>query len=224
MKILMATYEGVPGYSRLHIYMEKLKAGLEGNGHQVDTLSHEPWMTLLYLNGNLSTSVLKEKIRGPLAREVFAFYKNHYKEIESWVIWRDIERYTFELCSAYLIDSFEKYDIVHAQDLFSARALSRIMPENIPLVTTIHSVMTQDLENKKQIWGEETARWKYVSLEEYFGIISSDVVMCPQGIKDEYERKFNLGEQPMISIRYDLDNEKELTHETINVYQSCLQR
>lgn len=98
---------------------------------------------------NNSTLVLLEgKLKVDLAP--YRSYVNHrlmkaYPHMvhNPWVYHAESNRYLFEQ-GAKNVD-LSKYDLIHAQDVICAVALSRLKPVNVPLVTSIHGFVGRHL-------------------------------------------------------------------------------
>jgi glycosyltransferase involved in cell wall biosynthesis len=221
MKILLATYWGVPNEGNAHTYMDLLKIGLESQGHRVDVVSHDTLSQNIYKNRDQDQSIPKSTIRDAISREILIYYETHYEEVENWIVWRDIERYTFELAVAYLTD-VRQYDVIHTQDIISTRALSRIMPAHIPLVATIHGSLPEEMR-KQGIMKEGAHPTKYLSIEEFFGIVSADKTIVPQRLMWEYQSRFRIKGDQMLTEPYLLDDANHIASNTLNVY-SLLKR
>jgi glycosyltransferase involved in cell wall biosynthesis len=215
MKILLATYWGVPGNGDCHTYIDLLKNGFTARGHQVDVLSHDPFWQNVYVNSDLNHSISIMKIRDVLAREILVYHDVHYKEIENWIVWQDIARYTFELAAAYLVD-VKEYDVIHTQDIFSTRIFSRIMPASKPLISTIHGLYFEAAMKMGHIMGEDTPRWKYHRMWEHYGATSADLTIVPQWLKEEYSQKFGVPEKQMVTDPYVLN--ESVVNETLSIY------
>jgi hypothetical protein len=149
------------------------------------------------------------------------YHEAHYQEIENWIIWQDIARYTFELAAAYLVD-VKEYDVIHTQDIFSTRILSRIMPASKPLVATIHGLYFESAMKMGHIPKEDTPRWKYHRMWEYYGATSANLTIVPQWLKQEYSGKFGVPEEQMITDPYVLD--ESVGNQTLPVYQQLLKQ
>ncbi|WP_019532867.1 glycosyltransferase [Paenibacillus ginsengihumi] len=223
MNILLATYWGVPNRGAAHRYIDVLKSGLESQGHRVDVLSHDPSMIKLYVNEDPGRTIRKSKIRDAVSREVQIYYDTHYEEVESWIQWRDIERYTFELAAAYLVDVRE-YDAVHTQDIVSTRAMSRIMPAGKPLIATIHGLLSEEMQDQGLLEETDSPRTRYLAIEEIFGVMSADVAIVPKWLKKEYRSRFRIPGRQLTTEPYILDDEERLALETIKLYEGVGQK
>ncbi|WP_199623741.1 glycosyltransferase family 4 protein [Paenibacillus alkalitolerans] len=222
MKILLATFWGVPAKGSAHTYIDLLRKGLAAAGHQVDLLSHDAWMNNILLNGNLAHSIYKAKIRDTITKELLLYFQRHYQtEVEDWMFFRELERSTYELSAAYVTD-LNQYDIVHTQDIVSTRALSRILPAGKPLVATIHGLLVEEMRKQGQIFGKDSARWHYVAAEEHYALMSANVAVAPQWLKDEYQNNFQIPQGKILSEPYELNNQKVAVQRILKVYQSVL--
>lgn len=223
MNILLATYWGVPNRGTAHRYIDALKSGLESQGHRVDVLSHDPSMIKLYVNEDPGRTIRKSKIRDAVSREVQIYYDTHYEEVDSWIQWRGIERYTFELAAAYLVDVRE-YDAVHTQDIVSTRAMSRIMPAGKPLIATIHGLLSEEMMDQGLLEETDSPRTRYLAIEEIFGVMSADMTIVPEWLKKEYRSRFLIPGRQLTTEPYVLDDEEWLALETIKLYEGVGQK
>lgn len=171
LNILLATVFSLPSFGGLNTYVEMLKKELEAKGHTVDILAKKPKTKQLHLVGSsqrMELSVVKNEIWHPLNR----FYTRHFPQMNRMLWQREMERYIFELASASF--NLRQYDVIHTQDVISARSLSRIKPNNVPLIVTIHGSMSKEMLNHGKIPGTNSLVWKYTVKEEELGIKSAN--------------------------------------------------
>lgn len=171
LNILLTTIFSLPSVGGLNTYVETLKKRLEAKGHTVDILARQPKTKRIYLVGSnqaIQMSVVENEIRQPLNR----FYIRHFTGVDRMLLRRELQRYGFELAAA----SFDlaQYDLIHCQDVISARAMSRIKPNEIPLIVTIHGSMSKEMLNHGKISSIHSLAWKYVVKEEELGVQSAD--------------------------------------------------
>ncbi len=203
MKILLATYWYLPHVGGVNEYVNLLKKELELLGHEVDILAHHPDMTHYYLV-NKNEKINKMKIKAVVYEKVNQFYQRYLPHVDPWVRYRDIERYTMEL-TAVLFD-LDQYDLIHTQDIISTRALWRVKPEGIPLVATIHGLLANEHVIADQIPSKDSAHWIYVSDEEYYGAVSSDITIVPtRWLYEELTKNFEVPHDHLTIIPYGMD-------------------
>lgn len=203
MKILLATYWYLPHVGGVNKYVNLLKKELELLGHEVDILAHHPDMTHYYLV-NKNEKINKMKIKAVVYEKVNQFYQRYLPHVDPWVRYRDIERYTMEL-TAVLFD-LDQYDLIHTQDIISTRALWRVKPEGIPLVATIHGLLANEHVIADQIPSKDSAHWIYVSDEEYYGAVSSDITIVPtRWLYEELTKNFEVPHDHLTIIPYGMD-------------------
>ncbi|UQZ86670.1 Putative glycosyltransferase EpsD [Paenibacillus konkukensis] len=176
MRILLATYWRLPHVGGVNAYVRTLQKKLEENGHHVDVLAHHPDMKSIYLLRS-GQSVDKQTIKASIFNILFYYYETYLPHVDSYIRWKEIERYTFELAVSLL--GVGRYDVIHAQDIVSARALSRIKPDHIPLISTVHGIVAEEYLNAGVIASKESLMWKYAAAEEYYGHGSSDRTIVP---------------------------------------------
>lgn len=186
MKVLLASYWSQPFTGGIYTYLKILKAGLEARGHEVDILAHEPGYKHLYLLGQ-GRSVTRSAVLGPVSRQVTRFYMRRLPRATVQMRKREAERYTLELSARYF--DLGRYDVIHAQDAISARALSRVRPRGAGVVATIHGGLLAE----GVIMGKAHNRldWGYLALEERLGITSPDVTLVPSLWMERYFRNLH---------------------------------
>jgi glycosyltransferase involved in cell wall biosynthesis len=185
MKILLATFWTYPQLSGVNTYITLLRKILEQNDHKVDILAQKPNSDNYYLisrdesiNGK---STPKAKIMDFVSPLMRGYYHQQLPFVDPWVHWQEIERYTFEL-STSLFD-LSQYDLIHAQDVITSRAISRVKPDHVPLVATIHGLLAKEMIVNEDILSENrklAMKWNhYLSVKEYLGVSSADHVIIP---------------------------------------------
>lgn len=219
MKILLATYWYLPHVGGVSTHINHLKQELERLGHEVDIFAHHPDMQKYYMPNN-GRYLDKEKIKSPIYEKTLAYYKETMPQLDPWVIWREIERYSFE--AAGTVFGLTKYDLIHTHDIVSTRALWRVKPKDVPLIATIHGCLATEHMIAGDITSLEGIRWEYVSAEEYYGGTSSDLTIVPsEWLKNIMVNDFNVPENHIKVIPYGMDFEKFTTE---NEDSSTLER
>lgn len=209
MKILLATYWYLPHVGGVSTHVYALKQELERLGHEVDILAHHPDMQKYYMPNN-GRYLDKEKIKLPIYEKILSYYKETIPQVDPWVIWREIERYSFE--AAATVFGLTKYDLIHTHDIVSTRALWRVKPKNVPLIATIHGCLATEHLISGEITNKEGIRWEYVSSEEYYGATSSDITIVPtEWLKNIMVNEFNLPANHIKVIPYGIDIDKFIT-------------
>lgn len=205
LKILFATYWFLPHVGGVNEYVNLLKQELEKEGHQVDILAHHPDMVHYYLV-NTNYRFNKMKTKGVIYEKVNQFYQRYLPHVEPWVRFRDIERYTMELCS--VLFDLDQYDLIHTQDIISTRALWRVKPKHVPLVATIHGLLANEHIIAGNIPSKDSIHWQYVSDEEYYGATSSNRTILPTNwLLQELTKGFNVPQDHTTIIPYGMDIE-----------------
>ncbi|MBO8162292.1 MAG: glycosyltransferase family 4 protein [Brevibacillus sp.] len=204
MRILMATYWYLPHVGGVNTYINVLGNELIRAGHQVDVLAHHPDMEKIYIV-NRGRFVEKQKVKKIVYDKIFDYYEKNQPYVEPWVRWREIERYTFELIAASF--NLGQYDLIHTQDIVSTRALARVKPPHIPLVSTIHGLLATEHIIAGDITTKQSIAWKYVSAEEYYGATSADKTIVPTNwLKNKLSQKsFGVPKQKLLTIPYGMD-------------------
>ncbi|MFF2479862.1 glycosyltransferase family 4 protein [Paenibacillus sp. NPDC058071] len=176
MKILIATYWLLPHVGGVWAYIQDLKASLERQGHQVDIFARHPDKMSYYMIQSGSRVDKKRFISviEPYIRDAYAPYAG---KIDSWIIEQEIELCAFALAASFF--GLQKYDLIHAQDVISARALWQIKPAGIPQINTIHGCLANEYWLTRGGQVPQNSIWKYACAREYYGVTSSDVSIVP---------------------------------------------
>ncbi|MCS7458804.1 glycosyltransferase family 4 protein [Paenibacillus doosanensis] len=209
MRILLTTYFSLPTFTGLNTYINVLKAELEEHGHQVDVLAHHPSMeqTVYLVNGG--ATIDKTEIRNVVYGETERYFKQHWPNVDPWVLNAEMGRYTFELAASLL--RLHQYDLIHAQDVISARAMRRVKPEQVPLVATIHGIYTKELLYYGWITDQESLQWKYMAEQERLGVVSPYCALVPtKWMKNEFRNVFRIPERRLKISPYGINVEQFL--------------
>jgi len=201
MRILLATYWSYPHMGGLSTYVNELFNGLEGLGHEVEVLAHSPDLKSYYLikSGRI---LAKAAVTGPIEERIGSFYREKGMISSNWALSQEIERYGFEAACAYF--GFAGYDLIHAQDIVSSRAISRVKPHRIPLITTIHGCFTLEFQRAGIL--NSPAAINFSSRQEYLGAESSDILIVPsRWIMQLLHGQFGVSSHRMAVIPYGMD-------------------
>lgn len=114
LSILIATFWDYPHTGGLSNYITALSEGLKKQGHHVDIISP-----------NQFSRSRVERLREGIVPQIKDFFKERYGSFNSTIIKNQRNMYIYERMIRENI-SFKKYDIFHAQDLFTANILGRI--------------------------------------------------------------------------------------------------
>ncbi|MEC0308172.1 glycosyltransferase family 4 protein [Paenibacillus lautus] len=204
MKILLVTIFLIPHVGGLWKYMQQIKQGLEALGHEVDMVGDR--IDCFYVYGDDNRKVFKSHYRPmlesnlPAASPIFS---------DNWVRHAECERLCLELTLSYL--DLEQYDVIHAQDVLAAAAVSRVKPAGIPLITSIHaSVALTILDMIQNDQGIKPSSpqlvWNYYKSVENIGGSSSDqVLLASVWLRDVMVSHFALPESRISLIPYAMD-------------------
>ncbi|MCY9668256.1 glycosyltransferase family 4 protein [Paenibacillus alginolyticus] len=211
MNILLTTFWGLPQAGGVDLYISQLKLGLERRGHHVDVLSRLPdgsGYTVL----NQKRVIPRSVITSLVTPHMETYFQYHLPEIDPLIREAEVERYCFEAGAAYL--DIHSYDLIHAQDVISARALSRIKHPRTALVTTIHGYLAKEwfygLEAQGVLKDMNRRRmlWHYASHREQLGIMSSNETILPtQWMRGIMEEQFSISEGRMSIVPNGFDIE-----------------
>lgn len=205
MRILLATYFIAPHVGGVWEYMMQVKQRFERLGHTVDLFSSGPGH-MSYHMPNLNRVLDKEALRPLLYAKINGEY---YPELTSnwWLQHFEFECITMELAAAYF--GLHDYDIIHAQDVYAARAFSRIRPAKTPLIASLHGSVAEEyrlhfLENNEDI--HHSLKWKYQVAVEHIGAISSDVtITSTQWLRNKLIQEFAVPPEQIRVFQYGYD-------------------
>ena len=141
MKILLATYWALPHLGGVWPLMSNIKDNLEAKGHDVDILGSSntiPGYHIINKNKLIKKEQLVPLLYTPLN---FKYQPELYVNQQGFDFETDL--YCMELAAAYF--DLEQYDIIHTQDVISARAISRVKPKTKPLFTSIHGSLPREI-------------------------------------------------------------------------------
>lgn len=176
MKILIATYWKLPHVGGVWVYIQDLKASLERLGHEVDVFAKHPDEQSYYMV-NTGQQVKKKYFKQLVEGEIKAKYAAQQIPIDPWIVDQEIEFCTFALVASYF--GLKKYDLIHAQDVISSRALWQIKPEGQPLINTVHGCLASEYWLSLEGKVPPEFIWKYACAREYYGTTSSDLTIVP---------------------------------------------
>jgi glycosyltransferase involved in cell wall biosynthesis len=210
LKILLSTFWKHPVIGGSAMYIEQLKKGLEREGHEVDILAKHPTLNGYYLV-NTDKFIEFNKIN----KVINSCFKHYLPNLDPIYKNIEIDHHCFEMAASYF--NLENYDLIHTQDIFSTRLLSRVKPKKTPLVASIHGcIATEYLIQKRNSFtknGQPNSRkdfdWNYMYWQEYTGATSSDVtIVATQWLKDLLTNDFNVGANQIEIISYAHDIEE----------------
>ncbi|PZE20615.1 glycosyltransferase family 4 protein [Paenibacillus xerothermodurans] len=171
MRILLTSFLAkFPHVGGMWQYVSTLKEGLERRGHVVDLFSMTNSQYLLSSKQGLQ----QIKINSLVSTKFQQYFHRQWELIDPWIKNLEISRSGFALAASYF--GIRDYDVIHAQDVFAARAFQRIA-EGIPLVATIHGSLYQELFSRQHDFG--AIRRKYVHDLEHAGSKLSDCAIMP---------------------------------------------
>lgn len=205
MKILLATYWDIPHVGGVWTYMVQLKEKLESLGHEVDLLGYGKESKIVHV-ANENRSIDKEKLL-PFIKTVVN--KDLFPEIyaNQLVGYTEQQRYAYELGAAYL--GLDKYDIVHAQDIVSSTSLKRVLPNDIPLVTTLHGCVAHEIRQQlNTIHRSSTsylARPYYDHLEQTGATSAQKTIVANNWLKNILTDEFQVPAEQIEVYQYGYD-------------------
>ncbi|MBP3966097.1 glycosyltransferase family 4 protein [Paenibacillus lignilyticus] len=216
MRILLATFWGLPSVGGLEKYVLQLKRGLEARGHEVDIFCRMPDDSGFYIL-NKGWVLNKNQIQPMISAKADTYFANHLPGLDQDVKYMEIDKYCFEAAAAYFRPA--AYDVIHTQDVISARAFARIRHPHTALVSTIHGCLSTESLARRQADGmpsddfRKTQLWYYYGLIEHFGIMHNhETIMPTEWLKGIMNRDFLIPEYRMTTVPNGMDVE-EFLHE-----------
>lgn len=209
MKILLATFWLVPHVGGVWNFMQQIKRRLEAIGHEVDLMGNSPDYAKFHIV-NRGLELSKETIR-PLLLSKLNAANAPLLHMDPIVQQYEFDRYSMELSAAFF--GLDRYDIIHTQDIFSTRALSRAKPRKTPLIAHIHGsvadeMMTHFRRNPGLGIHEGSPAWKYFRSIEHYGASSTTLtITANKWQKQKLVNEFGVPEHLVTSFPYGLDTE-----------------
>lgn len=214
MRILLATYWGLPSVGGLEKYVLQLKRGLEARGHEVDIFSRMPDDSGFHIL-NKGWILNKSYLVSMISAKADTYFARHLPGLDQEVKYMEIDKYCFEAAAAYFRPA--TYDIIHTQDVISARAFARIRHSHTALVSTIHGCLSTESLARLQAVGilndnyRKTPLWYYYGFVEHFGIIQNhETIMPTEWLKGIMNRDFRIPEDRMTTVPNGMDIEEFL--------------
>lgn len=203
MKILFATYWYLPHVGGVNNYVELLKKHFQAQGHHVDVLAHHPDMKKIWMT-TTGRYIEKAKVKDYVYEQVLAFFNRELPLVDPWIRWREIERYTYELCA--LLFGLHNYDVIHTQDIVSTRAIARVRPPHVTHVATIHGILATEYLLAGEIKSRKSMPFAYAVAEEFYGFTSAHRTAVPcQWLRDEVAAQFGVPRQGLDVLPYGID-------------------
>ncbi|CAN7422215.1 glycosyltransferase family 4 protein [Rossellomorea sp. LjRoot5] len=208
MNILLATVFPLPG-GGIWSFVSNLRNILVRNGHRVDILcTSNQNSKVVILNSN--TCINLEPFRSSVNRNLLSSVPHLVNN--QWVFHAEMNRYLFEQGISSL--DLTQYDVIHAQDVISATALSRVKPDSVPLITSVHGFLTGAIFHQfksmnismdnHDIW--KTFVLQYYSRLEQIGYEASDVIHTASlWMKGIIENKFKIATSKLETFRYGVE-------------------
>jgi glycosyltransferase involved in cell wall biosynthesis len=208
MNILIATVFPLPG-GGIWSFVSNLSAYLVGQGHHVDILCTRDNNSKVVILGSetvIDLSQYRSYVEKKLMRSVPHLARN------AWVYHAELNRYIFERGVSNV--DMTKYDIIHAQDVISAVALSRVKPSRVPLITSSHGYLTGAIFHQykssntsiedKAIWNSFILQY-YARLEQV-GFESSDFIhTSSQWMRGIIEKEFKIDTFHIHTYKYGVE-------------------
>ncbi|MYL35603.1 glycosyltransferase [Pontibacillus yanchengensis] len=133
LTILIATFWDFPHTGGLSNYISNLRDGLQEKGHKVDVISPNQFPTSVVAS-------LKKEVESALNR----FFRKRYKTVSKKILQHARLLFIYEHMLAQH-KNIGTYDVYHAQDIFTANALGRLIGEKKkPIFYTPHGMFTSN--------------------------------------------------------------------------------
>ncbi len=205
MNILLTSYWSYPATGAIDVYMRTLSSDLERRGHKVGILARNGWeqLRLLPEGGSCDLRV----VGAPIVRGLWSHFGTRYASPPDWVMQREGEQYTYELGALRLCAALD-VDLVHAQDVLSARAARRVFAQHIPVVLTTHGLLAYEWLVEKKVPGDVSMEWRYTFFRERAGILASSVTIVPgQWMARQYRDVFGIASDHLKVLAHGFDPE-----------------
>ncbi len=176
LRILLATYWSLPHVGGVSSFVDLVSQELRQQGHAVDVLGHSEDMERVWVT-NTGRYVEKKPVKDVVYATMLRFFNERLPLVDPWIRWREIERYTFEMCC--LAFGVQNYDIIHTQDIVSTRAISRVRDPRTAHVATIHGLLATEYLASGEVPSRQSMPFAYARAEEYYGCTSADLTMVP---------------------------------------------
>ncbi|WP_282942370.1 glycosyltransferase family 4 protein [Paenibacillus sp. RC67] len=222
MKILIVCSWGLPHVGGVSTYVDQLRKGLEREGHHVDLFCPTPDAQSYYVPSQ-SFVLEKNKIAPIISERANLFFDQHLPGLDPWIRTSEIDRYCLEIAAASW--GLKQYDIIHAQDIISAHAISRVRPPGVALVTTMHGCLAMEWFVKLKEMGipeqdRSSLLWHYSASREYIGATSSEVTITPSNwLKQLLIKDFQVPAHHLMVAPYgiDVDHLKQTVQNSSNI-------
>jgi glycosyltransferase involved in cell wall biosynthesis len=206
MKILLATYWPIPHIGGIWPVMKSIKEQLESKGHEVDLMGKTPDGEAFYIIKQ------NEQIKRLSLHPIRQFLKSTNKFIMGVDPLLEIDRYCLELSAAFF--GIDQYDVIHTQDVFSTRSLSRVKAKNTILVVSVHGLISQEIIYAgKQVPKpfhisriNKTLDWEYYYILDSIGVKSADVIhTSSQWMRTILTKELSIPEEKIVTFKYGIN-------------------
>lgn len=185
--------------------MTEVAHELNRKGHEVDVFALHPDGDRFYVK-TTNQSQLKQPLLDLASQLVHKSYQLELKRMPSWMIHQEIDRCAYEMAAARIVD-FSRYDIIHAQEVLSSLAFSRIKPKHVPLIATLHGCYTWDVSRGLGYASlPDDLNGAYLKLTERYGAMTPDATIVPsQWLKNLLADQFGVPARQLTVIPYGHD-------------------
>lgn len=207
MRILLATFWLIPHVGGVWNFMNQIRARLAAMGHEADVLGNSPDYSSFHIP-NKGLSLKKSHLLPMLWKKLGPDYAPYLHSQP--VIWQnEYDRYCLELSAAYF--GLEQYDVIHAQDVISARALSRVKPAHVPLVAHTHGSVAGEMFSHFSLHPElgiavNSPAYNYYKAMEYYGASGTDLTITANNWqRNKLIYEFGVSPEKIAVFQYGMD-------------------
>ncbi|MEE6132499.1 glycosyltransferase family 4 protein [Priestia sp. GS2] len=175
LSILITTFWDYPHTGGLSNYISELSATLRSQGHYVDVISPRKF-----------PSFKKEEMRNEIVPELEDFFSTRYGEVNNLILKNHRLLYIYEQMLKTV--DLERYDILHAQDLFTANILGNFNKSlQKPLFYTPHGMYTFN-RLKFNIFDKGSVEEAYyLRMEQQAVSFASHIIILHDGFRSPLE-------------------------------------
>jgi glycosyltransferase involved in cell wall biosynthesis len=206
----MATSWGLPSAGGIQTHLLQLKQGLEMRGHRVDILSKLPDESGWYIVNRPDVILHKSNIQPFIQAKLERYWKEHLPGLHPMIRELELDRCCYEAAAVYF--NAQHYDLLHAHDVVSAKALARVKRPDKVLITSLHGCLATEWFAQLREAGllpgiDPTGElWRYTVQREQQGVRFSDAVISPtQWLKSMMLQHFRIPVERVQIVSYGMD-------------------
>ncbi|GGH81501.1 glycosyltransferase involved in cell wall biosynthesis [Pullulanibacillus pueri] len=203
MKILIASRFKYPNIGGVSAYISQLKHGLERKGHKVDLLARHS-ISRFFLNEHhhsFDSRKLQYKLKPEIQKRIsqLARLDPYFRQVET-------DRHIYG--DVALAFGLEQYDVIYAQDIQTAYALSFVKPKKTPLIGMIHGTPIYNRLLAGEI-NSDSQVYKFSVNYESKAIRSCDLWIVPsEWMKNFMVETFKVAANKLMVVPHGMDIEQ----------------